>query len=282
MKPSQVQAIDAHAHYGLYTRTGHKMHETFMTGDANEVVRRARNSRIVQTIVSPLLGLLPRGEASAEVGNNEAWDIVSRTEGLLQYVIVNPLEKRTYDQAREMLGQRKCVGIKIHPEEHRYPIKEHGRAIFEFASKLDEPPVIMTHSGEQLSMPQDFIPFTNDFPQVKLLLAHIGCGWDGDPTHQIRAIQMSKRGNVYADTSSAQSITPGLIEWAVKEVGVDRVLFGTDTPLYSVPMQRARIDGADLSDHDKRQILRENALRLFGPNLARHCGENALATASAF
>src|SRR5687767_1801395 len=108
MKPSQVQAIDAHAHYGLYVRTGHKMHETFMTGDADEVVRRARGSRIVQTIVSPLLGLLPRGQASAEVGNDEAWDIVSRTEGLVQYVIVNPLEKRTYDQARRMLGQRKC------------------------------------------------------------------------------------------------------------------------------------------------------------------------------
>jgi predicted TIM-barrel fold metal-dependent hydrolase len=69
---------------------------------------------------------------------------------------------------------------------------------------------------------------------------------------------------VYADTSSARSITPGLIEWAVREIGVDHVLFGGDTPLYLTAMQRARIDYADLADDDKREILRDNAIRLFG------------------
>ena len=83
-------------------------------------------------------------------------------------------------------------------------------------------------------------------------------------THQVRAIQQSRKGNVYADTSSARSILPGLIEWAVREVGADRVLFGTDTPLYHTAMQRTRIEHADLSDEVKRQILRDNAVRLFG------------------
>ena len=82
-------------------------------------------------------------------------------------------------------------------------------------------------------------------------------------THQVRAIQQSTRGNMWADTSSARSVTPGLIEWAVHELGVDRVLFGTDTPLYHAAVQRARIDHADLTDHQKTLILRENAVRLF-------------------
>src|SRR5262249_29227805 len=98
-------------------------------------------------------------------------------------------------------------------------------------------------------------------------LAHIGCGHDGDVTHQVRAAQKSKHGNVYADTSSARSIVPGLIEWAVRELGAERVLFGTDTPLYHTPMQRARIDHADLGDAEKRLILRENAVRLFALKL---------------
>jgi len=72
---------------------------------------------------------------------------------------------------------------------------------------------------------------------------------------------------MYADTSSARSIMPNLIEWAVKEVGAERVLFGTDTPLYSTAMQRARINHADLSDADKRLILRDNAVKLFGSRL---------------
>src|SRR5438067_888502 len=83
-------------------------------------------------------------------------------------------------------------------------------------------------------------------------------------THQVRAIQQSRHGNVFADTSSTRSITPNLIEWAVREIGAERVLYGTDSPLYFAPMQRARIDHADLSDHDKRLILCDNAIRLFG------------------
>ena len=101
---------------------------------------------------------------------------------------------------------------------------------------------------------------------MKLILAHIGCGWDGDLGHQVRAIQKSRHGNVFADTSSARSIVPGLIEWAVREIGADRVLFGTDTPLYHAAMQRARIESADLADADKRRILKENAVRIFSLN----------------
>ena len=78
----------------------------------------------------------------------------------------------------------------------------------------------------------------------------------------MRAIQNSRNGNVYADTSSASSIIPNLIEWAVAEVGGDRVLYGTDAPLYSTAMQRARIDSAELDDDSKQKILRDNALSL--------------------
>src|SRR5262249_40905088 len=118
--------------------------------------------------------------------------------------------------------------------------------------------------SEQHSLAADYVVFANAFPEVKLILAHLGCGWDGDLTHQVRAIHQSQHGNVFTDTSSARSITPKLIEWGVREVGAERILFGTDTPLYFAAMQRARIDHADLSDRDKRLILFENAVRVFG------------------
>jgi predicted TIM-barrel fold metal-dependent hydrolase len=123
---------------------------------------------------------------------------------------------------------------------------------------------VLAHSSERNSLASDYVQFANEYPEMKLILAHIGCGWDGDLTHQVRAIQQSKHGNVFADTSSARSITPNLIEWAVREIGAERVLYGTDSPLYFAPMQRARIDHADLNDRDKRLILCENAIKLFG------------------
>jgi uncharacterized protein len=187
---------------------------------------------------------------------------VPKTPGLRQYFVIDPRRTETYAQAEELLGQPHCVGIKIHPEEHGYPIREHAQAIFEFAARHRA--VVLAHTSEQKSLAADCVVWLNEFPEARLILAHIGHGWDGDLTHQVRAIQHSRHGNVFADTSSSKSITPGLIEWAVREVGADRVLFGTDTPLYHTGMQRARIDYADLGDDVKRAILRDNAVRLFG------------------
>lgn len=264
-----IPAIDVHAHYGQYVgSTGDRLADGFYSGDAGEVVRRATAVNVVLTIVSPLTALKPRLAKNAVAGNDEAARIVADTPGLKQYVVVDPRIPETYHQAERMLSQPQCVGIKIHPEEHGYPISDYAKPIFEFAAKHRT--IVLTHSSEQNSLAADFIPWVNEFPEMRLILAHIGCGWDGDLTHQVRAIQNSRHGNVYADTSSARSITPGLIEWAVSEVGADRVLFGTDTPLYFTAMQRARINQADLSNDIKRRILRDNAIRLFGDKLGLH------------
>jgi len=263
-----IPAIDVHGHYGQYIRaSGDGLIDSFYSGDAEEVVRRAAAVNIELTIVSPLTALLPRFQADAVAGNEEAAKIVAQTPGLKQYVVIDPRKQETFEQAERMLGQPQCVGIKIHPEEHGYQIRDHARPIFEFAARHNA--IVLTHSSEQNSQAIDFVPWVNEFPNMTLILAHIGCGWDGDLTHQVRAVQASRHGNVVADTSSARSITPRLIEWAVKEIGEDRVLFGTDTPLYHTGMQRARIEFSDLPDHAKRKILRENAVRLFGDRIVK-------------
>ncbi len=261
MFPESIPAIDVHAHYGRYYGGREDVSDRFMTGDGTVVAARAKQVNIRWTMVSPLLALLPRGKGDAVAGNREAAQVVAETPGLLQYVVIDPRLPETYRQAEEMLATPKCVGIKIHPEEHVYPINEFGEALFEFAAKHGA--VVLSHSSEENSLAADLVAWANRFPEMKLILAHIGCGWDGDLTHQVRGIHASRHGNVYADTSSARSITPNLIEWAVSEVGAERVLFGTDAPLYFTAMQRARIDQADLSDAVKRKILCENAERLF-------------------
>jgi len=263
---ASISAIDVHGHYGVYAQLNKtELYNRLMSGDAAEVVRRAAAVNVGLTIVSPLLALLPRFQANAAVGNDEAARIVARTPGLKQYVVIDPHRPETYTQADEMLKQPQCVGIKLHPEEHGYPIRDHAAPLFEFAAARKA--IVLTHTSEQNSLCADFVPWANRFPEVRLILAHIGCGWDGDVTHQVRAIQQTQHGNVFADTSSANSIIPGLIEWAVQEVGAERVLFGTDTPLYSTAMQRARINHADLTDADKRLILRDNAVKLFASKL---------------
>ena len=258
-----IPAIDVHAHYGDYLRGDDALVDHWLSCSAQGVVERARlQAGIELSIASPLAGLMPRGGSDPVTANEEAAATVAGTEGLLQWVIVHPDVPRTFEQAERMLAEEQCVGIKLHPEEHQYPIQEHGSAMFELAARHDA--VVLVHSGDPLSLPVDFLPWADEFPGITLLLAHLGNGGGaaGDPTLQVRAIQASRHDNVLVDTSSARSMLPGLVEWAVAEVGAEKILFGTDTPLYSVSMQRARIDHAEITDREKHAILYKNAQRV--------------------
>jgi uncharacterized protein len=268
MKFSDIRAIDVHAHYGNYHRDdGDPLVDKFSSASADEVARRADACGVEFSIVSPLAGLLPRGRADAVAGNEAAFREVPAVPGLLQYVIVNPLQPKTFDQARTMLRARWCVGIKIHPEEHCYRITDHGEKLCEFFEEMKAP--VMTHSGCPNSLPADFVPFANRHPGVRLLLAHLGngAGDNGRAGNQVRAVQAAVHGNLWVDTSSGRNLLPGLVEWAVKEIGAERLLFGTDVPVYHTGMQWARIETAEISDAAKRLILRENAVKFFNlPN----------------
>jgi len=50
----------------------------------------------------------------------------------------------------------------------------------------------------------------------------------------------------------------------VKNHGVDRILYGTDSPWYDQTQALEDFQQSGLSDNDKRLILGENANRIFG------------------
>lgn len=266
MNAHDIAAVDVHAHYGRSTDQPCPITNRLMSASPAEVVRRARVGNIRQTFVSPLAGLIIRSHADTARANADACRKVPRQPGLFQWFILNPFAPETFEQGAEMLRHPWCVGIKIHPEQHKYPIRKYGRKLFAFAEKHGA--VLQSHSGQERSMPEDFLPFANAFPTVPLITSHMGFAHDNRIWRQVRTIQKSRHGNIYTDTSTMRTIFPNLIEWAVKEIGGDRILFGTDSCLYDAPTFRARIDGADIPARDKRKILRDNALRLF-PALRR-------------
>ena len=53
----------------------------------------------------------------------------------------------------------------------------------------------------------------------------------------------------------------------VKAVGADKILFGTDSPLYEPMAFPALLAAADISDDEREQIAHKNAERLvLGPS----------------
>ena len=110
------------------------------------------------------------------------------------------------------------------------------------------------------SVPTDLAALAARHPEVSFICAHTGADWE----RGIRAIRASK--NVYVDLCGCDP-TAGMAEMAVRELGAERVLYGSDAGGRSFASQLAKVYSADISLEAKRLILRENLRRLLAPAL---------------
>jgi uncharacterized protein len=254
-----MEAIDVHGHYGIYDRGAAQLTDRMMSGGVEVVRSRARAAGVQLTVVSPLRALFPYGGDTLRA-NEETLASCTDYDDLCFWAVLEPRIQESYAQVETMLRHSHCCGIKIHPRDHSYEIREHGAAIFDFANAHRA--IVLTHSGDLGSYPEDFVPFANSYPDVRVILAHLGNSDNGHFSRQVHAIQRARAGNIYTDTSSIRSMSSGVIEWAVSEIGFERILFGTDTPLYFTAAQKARVEYAEIDDSAKRAILFENAVTL--------------------
>lgn len=254
-----MNAIDVHGHFGTYDRGLGTRVDRFMSATATEVAQRGADCGIEITVMSAIHGLIPyRGNAVQ--GNADAESSAFDHPGIRFWSIVDPRVPASYEQTDRLLAHPRCMGIKIHPHAHQYEIRDSGESLFAFAAERKA--VVLTHSGDIGSYPEDFVPFVDRYPDLQLILAHLGNSDDGSVMRQVQAIQHARNGNLWVDTSSARSMFSGLIEWAVEQIGYERILFGTDTPLYWAGAQKGRIETADIGDDARRAILHDNAAAL--------------------
>jgi len=111
------------------------------------------------------------------------------------------------------------------------------------------------------STPMDLAELAARHPQATLICGHAGGDWELG----LRAIRPHR--NVYADLAGGDP-TAGFTEMAVRELGAERVLYGSDAGGRSFASQLAKVHGADIPPAAKRLILGENLRRLLRPILA--------------
>lgn len=116
-----------------------------------------------------------------------------------------------------------------------------------------------TGSGE--STPSELATLAARHPNQKFVCAHAGGEWE----RGIQAIRESP--NVLVETSGFDA-TAGFIEMAVKELGADRIVFGSHLPSRSLGTELGKVVGANITDEDRKLILGENFRRLLGTNKA--------------
>lgn len=111
------------------------------------------------------------------------------------------------------------------------------------------------------STPQELAELAARHPDVSIICGHSGGDWE----QGLRAVRPHK--NVFVELGGGDP-TAGFTEMAVREVGAERILFGSDAGGRSFASQLAKVYGADIPEVAKRLILGENLQRLLKPILS--------------
>lgn len=110
------------------------------------------------------------------------------------------------------------------------------------------------------STPYDLVELARRHPQASFICAHTGGDWE----RGIRIIRSTR--NIYAGIAGFDP-TSGVVEMAVRELGAERVIYGSDVGGRSFASQLAKVVGAEIPDEAKGLILGGNLRRLLSPIL---------------
>ncbi|MEM0379041.1 MAG: amidohydrolase family protein [Thermosphaera sp.] len=152
------------------------------------------------------------------------------------------------------LGELKFKGVKLHTAGHSIsPPNPRASIIFEAARKHKVPVMIHTGPGP-FSDPMLVAPRAEEYPDVKIILAHAGFG-----IYANAALWLAKKyDNIYLETSWSHTFDLQAFLSSVP----DKVVFGTDL-VENIPVEYAKLQGLKLSDDVKEKFLYSNAKTLF-------------------
>jgi uncharacterized protein len=110
------------------------------------------------------------------------------------------------------------------------------------------------------STPMNLVELARRHPNVKMICGHTGGNWEVG-IRAIRGVQ-----NLYSDIAGSDP-TSGFVEMAVRELGAERVIYGSDVGGRSFASQLGKVMGAQVPQSAKDRILGPNLRDLMIPIL---------------
>ncbi len=176
------------------------------------------------------------------------------------YVSINPHypEHIKEDLAMFDKWQPYAVGLKILADYHqKYVTDSCYDYALQFAEERGLPVLFHTWGHSQWSNGDEMLKIVQKYNNMKILLGHSIYG-EFDKT--IRCVKESA-GNVYCELTAIPGMF-GLIEMLCREVGSERILFGTDMPWFDEYQAVGGVISTHISEEDKHNILYRNAQKL--------------------
>jgi uncharacterized protein len=169
----------------------------------------------------------------------------------------------------ERMHRSGARGVKIHPVEQRFRPSD-PRMLDLFRACKDLGMTVLSHSGTsrgeiQFGEPREFAEVARAVPGLQLVVAHLGGGsWPQITELAQRCPQVSfDLCEIVAWVGAPNAPTASRLVQIIREIGVDRVMFGSDFPWYD-PGEMARVVMGlpGLSEGEVAAILWENAARI--------------------
>ncbi len=171
-------------------------------------------------------------------------------------------DSENLEQEIEEIVSLGLKGIKLHPDFQKFQVDNPKYdKLYELCSgKIP----IMMHTGDNrydFSNPERVESVLKKFPNLTLIGAHFG-GWS---CWKQAAKRLYKYDNFFVDCSSTFDwLTSEETTELVNLYTADKVLFGTDFPLWSHKKELERFFEMELTQNQKEKILYKNSLSLFG------------------
>ena len=152
-------------------------------------------------------------------------------------------------------------GVKLHPDIQRVRLDDpRMHKMYELCEgRLP----MLIHTGDNRydnSNPNRLMPILDKYPHLTVIGAHFG-GWSiwEEATKKLYGYK-----NFLVDCSSSlYAISSEKAKELILAYGIDRVLFGTDYPLWTPEQEIERFMMIDLTDEQREDILYNNAAKLF-------------------
>jgi predicted TIM-barrel fold metal-dependent hydrolase len=241
--------FDMHMHIEEGTSLGWQI----SAEDCIRAMDEAGVERSAVMTLTDLPGLNPRGlELIAEACN-------SYPDRLYGFVRLNPAYLETSRQLlKQAVTELGFKGLKLHPVSTlQHPGGAATIDLIRYAGELGVPTLF--HCGDEpLSTPLSIAQAAAACPDAVIILGHMGGYF-----HVDEALEVADRfPNVILETSAMPY--PDKILTAVRRIGAERVVFGSDGPVSSPALERQKVVIAELDPEPAGLVLGGNAEKLLG------------------
>ncbi len=154
-------------------------------------------------------------------------------------------------------------GVKLHPDIQQFQC-DNDRCMEIYGLCQENGLVLLMHTGDyryDYSNPNRIIPILERFKTLTFIGAHLA-GWS---VWEEAYEKLSDYPNLYVDCSSCFGFSNvEKVYSLMKKYGADRILFGTDYPMWSPEKEMATFMSLNFSDAEREKMLGLNAKKIFG------------------